>query len=595
MRVNKTLCSSVLLWFRQDLNRDAVRAHWRGPHAQLVARSPAFQEYRQHHFLPSGDGAWPLVTGVETIIPNDRRVDGMPEVMLKGLFAALKPNKQQPLIFADEANAFSRTILYATAPNGCHKYDLSSRGRIGSRVVVLLRRRIGVKRKQFDAFVNQQLARRLTSEGSLRELHIQVFMPWKQKQWDSPGVAHDNPPELEFHAALFLGFANDEERDAFFRSENIENAADEVAQNCSAVHAYHVEKTHIYVHQGRVTLPQVYPVAKPQIEPMRRVLPPPPDRAAQCVSNVSFPAARVITLSGEGAEDVVADSSGRLICGLADGRIVRVDPASRIEDTIGHTGGRPLGLEMLRDGRILICDAQRGLLRLDPADGQIEILVQDVDDIPLRFCSNVTAAADGTYWFTESTSRFDFEDYIGAMLEHRPSGRLLRRDPDGKVEVVLEALHFANGLTLTDEDESLIFAETDGYRLTRMWLKGPKAGQCEIIADNLPGFPDNMSRMQDGHFWVAIPNARNAALDKAGKLPGLLRKLAWRNSTTAVPSETTWVMGFSPDGRVLADYQMSRADFAGATGVTATGGKLYLVSVEANGILEIDLPHDPVL
>jgi sugar lactone lactonase YvrE len=590
-RVRKTLGSSVLLWFRQDLRRADVQAHWRGPHAQLVARSPSFRDYRQHHFAETNTGLWPAVEGIETAIPADRRIDGMPEVILQGLVSALRPNKQAAQIFADEANAFARTILYATGPRAGRWYDLGSRGKVRSRSVVLLRRRPGISPSAFAKFVDNQLAPSLCEQEGLRELHTQVFMPWKQKQWDTPGVAHDNPPEHEFHASIVLGFADEVSRGEYFASAQMNAVSAALAENCTAVHAYAVETTYIYVQDGRVTLPQTSPVDKPQLDPVRRVLPAVPSRALLPTSETPFPASRLIPLSGHGPEDVVADRQGRLLCGLADGRIIRLDPNTGHEETIGETGGRPLGLEPLADGRVLVCDAHRGLLRLDPATGEIETLVWGVDSVPLRFCSNVTAAADGTYWFTESTSRFDFEHYVGAMMEHRPSGRLFRRDPDGRVEVVLNALHFANGLTLSKDEQSLIFAETDGYRLTRLWLHGPRAGQQEIIADNLPGFPDNLSRSQGGRFLVALPSARNPTLDRSGKLPGWLRKRAWSAMTLPVVVEagTTWAMAFDESGQLLADLQCNRTDFFSATGAVEVNGKLYLASVDCSNLLEIDL------
>src|SRR5699024_6573183 len=136
-----------------------------------------------------------------------------------------------------------------------------------------------------------------------------------------------------------------------------------------------------------------------------------------------------IPLSGFGPEDVVIDEQGRILCGVKDGRILRIDPERHLEETIGDTGGRPLGLELLADGRLLICDAHKGLLRLNMETGEIETLVQYVNGFPLRFCSNATAEKNGTIWFTESSSRYDFEQYRGALMEHCPSGRLFRRDP----------------------------------------------------------------------------------------------------------------------------------------------------------------------
>ncbi|RZI61339.1 MAG: SMP-30/gluconolactonase/LRE family protein [Zymomonas sp.] len=337
-------------------------------------------------------------------------------------------------------------------------------------------------------------------------------------------------------------------------------------------------------------LPQVAPQPRPSIDPVRRKLPPPPSRAAQLASATPFPPARVIPLTGPGAEDVVADAEGRLLCGLADGRIIRVQPASGEEETIGNTGGRPLGLHALEDGRILICDAQLGLLRLNPETRNVETLVSSVDGIPLRFCSNVVAAADGSYWFTESTSRFDLEHYLGAMMEHRPSGRLFRRAEDGKVDVIADQLFFPNGLTLVGDGAALVFVETDGYRITRIELTGPNAGQSRVIVDNLPGFADNLSSFEDGRFWVAMVGPRNAGLDRAGTVPKALRRLTWSKIDLAPPTEgTTWAMAFDSNGAVVADLQTTRSDFFGATGVVEVNNRLYLSAIDGDGLLELEL------
>src|SRR3546814_5485896 len=72
----------------------------------------------------------------------------------------------------------------------------------------------------------------------------------------------------------------------------------------------------------------------------------------------------------------------------------------------------------------------------------------------------------------------------------------------------------------------LLVSETNEYRIWRYWLKGVRAGQQEIFADNLPGFPDNLS-IDDGHVWQALYAPRNAALDAIADRP-TLRKLAYR-------------------------------------------------------------------
>jgi sugar lactone lactonase YvrE len=287
---------------------------------------------------------------------------------------------------------------------------------------------------------------------------------------------------------------------------------------------------------------------------------------------------------------VVVDREGRLLCGLAGGQIVRVQPESGEVETIGDTGGRPLGLEVAPDGRVLVCDSHRGLLALDPVTGSIDSLVRQVDGVPLRFCSNAAAQSDGTIWFTEASSRFGFEDYLGDFLEHRGSGRLFRRDPDGRVEVVLTGLQFANGLALTADETALILAETGAYSLSRVAILGPAAGRREVIASNLPGMPDNVSRSPAGHFWVAMVTPRNPFLDRLSGRPGL-RRLVWRipQALQPKPVHTVWAMAFDGEGRAIRDFEGQRDDFFFATGVLEHAGKLYLASTEVAGLMVLDL------
>jgi sugar lactone lactonase YvrE len=162
---------------------------------------------------------------------------------------------------------------------------------------------------------------------------------------------------------------------------------------------------------------------------------------------------------------------------------------------VADTGGRPLGLAVARDGRLLICDSLRGLLRCDPVTGQLETLTAEVAGRALTFCSNVVESSDGTIYFTESASRFSYEYYKGAVIEGRATGSLFRRDPNGTVSVLASGLHFANGVTLTADESAVVFAET--------------TGSITPLAAELPGYPDNISTGRDGRIWVAMASERN--------------------------------------------------------------------------------------
>jgi sugar lactone lactonase YvrE len=324
-----------------------------------------------------------------------------------------------------------------------------------------------------------------------------------------------------------------------------------------------------------------------RLAPVRWQPPKAPPRAKQRTGPEPFPRVDLIPLPGRGPEDVVV-VEGHLYTGLEDGRILRVEPATRAVATVGDTGGRPLGLEPLPDGRLLVCDSQRGLLRLDPATGNIETLVTDVGG-PLVFCSNAAAASDGTIYFTESSTRWGFDQYRADLIEHSGTGRLFRLDPANNVEVVATGLDFANGLVLTDGEASAVVAETAAYRLTKVDLA---TGAKTTLTDNLPGFPDNLGRGSDGLVWVALPNPRDARLDFLLPRAPWLRKVVWAvpERLQPQPTRTTWVISVDEtSGRVVRDLQARTDGFAFATGVAEHDGTLYLGSITENAVAVLHL------
>ena len=577
----------TLLFMRQDLPRREAMDYWRGPHAQFVARAGGRWEYRQHHFGESVEGWWPAPAGVETTPPADRRVDGIPEVTFLSAADAAQGQAVEPLIHADEANVFRRTLLYLTA-EGATIWWRSTEEPL-ERTVVLLRRADACAPDDFAAFM-ERLGERLALQPSLQEVRTLPLFPW---EWDTPGVAHDNPDDQQFHGALIVGARSHEELRAAVSAAT--HGLDEVQQtSLKAAHAYDVARTLVYRREGRPTLPQWTStpadiITKPPLDPQPRTFPPLPARSAQSHSPTAFPAHELVPLPHGGAEDVIVDGNGDLLVGATGGAIVRIDPDSGTQSVVADTGGRPLGLELLADGRVLVCDAHRGLLRVDAQTGRVESLVQYVAGVPLRFCSNAAAEDDGTIWFTESTSRFDFEHYLGSMLEHRPSGRLFRRDPNGEVQVVLQDLHFPNGVTLVPDGSALLLAETAAARLTRIPLSGPDAGRPRIVAE-LPALPDNLSRFTGGRTWAGMPGPRAAALESLGGMPAHVAVSVW-DAPEKPPSGggTTWLMAFDADGQVVADLQTPDAPVRTVTGAVEHDGELFCVNVHDDAMLRVHL------
>ena len=246
------LSSSILLWMRTDTSRQAGMDRWKGPHAQIIAANKGLLEYRQIHFAENNTGLWQPINGVETTIASNRKIDGVADVTLKNLLSIFKGKKQNKLASADEINLFKRTILYAAFPKNSSWYNLANPDeKIEARSMVFFRKKEGVNDKDFKKFINEELTPALANTGKLKELRNKVYNPWKQKQWNTPNVEHDNDKTVQFQASLILGFTDKTEMENFFKSKAVKKFSERISIFCSAVHAYEIAETITFVKDGK--------------------------------------------------------------------------------------------------------------------------------------------------------------------------------------------------------------------------------------------------------------------------------------------------------------------------------------------------------
>ncbi|MGZ8736367.1 MAG: SMP-30/gluconolactonase/LRE family protein [Nocardioides sp.] len=300
---------------------------------------------------------------------------------------------------------------------------------------------------------------------------------------------------------------------------------------------------------------------------------------------------RVVPVPGDGAEDVVVDDEGWVYTGTADGSVFRVHPDGRAVNLVGRTGGRPMGLELLPDGRLLVCDAKSGLLALDPQSGAIETLLTEVDGRRLVCLNNATVHSSGDIFFSDSSTVFGIDRWQADIAENTGTGRLLRRFTDGRVEVLHERLRFANGVALAADESFVVVAETAGRRIVRRWLAGQRAGETDDLVADLPGYPDNMSRGTDGLLWVAIASPLDPLVERLMTGPKVLRKLAWRlpEPVRPKPKRTVRVMAFDDAGATVHDRSLEASGFHMATGVREHGGRVWLGSLQESAVAVFDL------
>lgn len=294
---------------------------------------------------------------------------------------------------------------------------------------------------------------------------------------------------------------------------------------------------------------------------------------------------------GQGPEAIAIDAEGRLLTGLEDGRVVSLGIDGRDCRQLGRTNGRPLGLTASPTGEVLIADARRGLVALG-VDGKERVLAETAEGMRIGFADDLAIDAQGRVYFSDASWKFGYGDHFSDGLEHGPRGRLLMWDPTrGEAYTLMNNLHFANGVALGPDDEFLLVNETYKYRIKRYWLRGERAGEEEILIDNLPGFPDNLTFNGSDRFWVALYSPRNAMLDALLPQP-FLREVVARLPAFVQPKPVrhAFILGLDLQGKVVEQYQFDGAGaHAPITSVREHRGWLYLGSLEQDAIGRVSL------
>lgn len=151
-------------------------------------------------------------------------------------------------------------------------------------------------------------------------------------------------------------------------------------------------------------------------------------------------------------------------------------------------------------------------------------LRRDSSGVPRRklvVCDDLEVSEDGRrIYFSEP---FDYQgatlaDAVDEAIALSPNGRLWRYDLDsGSTRLIAEGFHFINGVLYDlhpgqPREESVLVDQTSLFRLTRFYLRGPKAGSYEVALDGLTGMTDGMNRDATGRIWLAVFAERSPLL-----------------------------------------------------------------------------------
>jgi len=271
-------------------------------------------------------------------------------------------------------------------------------------------------------------------------------------------------------------------------------------------------------------------------------------------------------------------------------------------EVYAHIGGQPLGLAFDRSGNLLVCVGGMGLYMVTP-EREARVVTDETnrsrwsvtDDSRLRLADDLDIAPDGRVFFSEATTRYEMHEWAVDGHESRPNGRIICYDPrNSSTRTILPRLMFPNGICMTRDGQSFLFAETYACTVSRYWFDGPKVGTVEVVIANLPGFPDNINRASDGNFWLALVGMRSPAHDLALRMPGFRKRMSRdiaADEWMAPNINTGCVVKFNLQGEIIESlWDLGGQNHPMITSMREHRGYLYLGGISNNRVGKFHIP-----
>jgi gluconolactonase len=283
-------------------------------------------------------------------------------------------------------------------------------------------------------------------------------------------------------------------------------------------------------------------------------------------------------------EDVVVGKDGRVFASDHQAAVAEIFPDGSFK-RLGPKGGAPNGLNMDRQGRIVIAnfgiyDKEPGPLeRFDPASGKHETLLSEVGGKPLTSSNYPVIDSAGNIWCANSTHAETWPQ----ALDGRPDGFIFVLRADGSSAIVAEGLKFPNGMAMSADERWLYCAQTSGCDVMRFEvlpggrlgpgerygpvlgkLQAPR-GEPQVDAGEL-GYTDGCGLDAEGNLWVCLPAANKVvAIHPDGAVSTVFHDP--EGQTINHPTNVTWGGADLKDlyiGSIRADYVLkARSPVAG--------------------------------
>lgn len=259
-----------------------------------------------------------------------------------------------------------------------------------------------------------------------------------------------------------------------------------------------------------------------------------------------------------GPESIAISPNGLWYTGLADGRIVELDPknnyklrtvlrhksASKCKDNNPYDAdecGRYLQLRFVNQ-TLFAVEANSGLYKIDTKSGsKVHLGPKPLSSVTMYNSFAFDPKESDIVYITVSTTKYSLLNIVSALLERDNSGQIVALNTKtGKRVVVASKLSLTNGLDVDAKRDQIVFTQSGKSQISAIALSqirsAFKASQDGDVLNKsqppvtalvplLPGMPDNI--MIEGDMaYVALPLVKNRGkelIDHLTTLPNLIK------------------------------------------------------------------------
>lgn len=260
-----------------------------------------------------------------------------------------------------------------------------------------------------------------------------------------------------------------------------------------------------------------------------------------------------------GPESIAVSKSGLIYTGLADGRIVELDPDHNYKmrtvlkaepdnpdckDNVATKAtqcGRFLQVRIYNDTLYAI-ETNSGLHMIDVKIGTKTFLGPKTLHKVILYNSFVFDPKEPNIaYITISSTRWDLLNIMWSVIERDSTGQLVALDVNtGKRVIILDGLTMANGIDIYTKRDQLLFTETFKSRVSSIALEDVRASfrshedgakvnslNIQTLIPLLPGNPDNIVISND-LAYVALPFVKlngKELIDHLASMPNVRKAL----------------------------------------------------------------------